>query len=79
MPRQIEKALIDPPPPSQTTTISAFRMVFKRSYLEVKSMLEANLLRRFLNTDQFKSAKKQRENVQAMMDSPPLPAGVAAA
>ncbi|CAM9379421.1 unnamed protein product [Ectocarpus sp. 6 AP-2014] len=55
------------------------RMVFKRSYLEVKSMLEANLLRRFLNTDQFKSVRKQRENVQAMMDSPPLPAGVAAA
>ncbi|CAM9457898.1 unnamed protein product [Ectocarpus sp. 13 AM-2016] len=55
------------------------RMVFKRSYLEVKRMLEANLLRRFLNTDQFKSVRKQRENVQAMMDSPPLPAGVAAA
>ncbi|CAB1121470.1 unnamed protein product [Ectocarpus sp. CCAP 1310/34] len=55
------------------------RMVFKRSYLAVKSMLEANLLRRFLNTDQFKSVRKQRENVQAMMDSPPLPAGVVAA
>lgn len=41
-------------------------------------MLEANLLRRFLNTDRFKSVRMQRENVQAMMDSPPLQAGVAA-
>ncbi|CAM9472942.1 unnamed protein product [Ectocarpus fasciculatus] len=55
------------------------KMVFGRAYLEVKSMLEANLLRRFLNTDRFKSVRMQRENVQAMMDSPPLQAGVAAA
>ncbi|CAM9348392.1 unnamed protein product [Ectocarpus fasciculatus] len=48
------------------------RMVFGPAYLEVKSMLEANLLRRFLNTDRFKSVRMQRENVQAMMDSPPL-------
>lgn len=33
-------------------------------------MLEANLLRRFLQTDRFKSVRMQRENVQAMMDSP---------
>ncbi|CAB1121467.1 unnamed protein product [Ectocarpus sp. CCAP 1310/34] len=55
------------------------RLVFGRAYLEVKSMLEANLLRRFLNTDRFKSVRTQRENVQTMMDSPPLQAGVAAA
>ncbi|CAM9881255.1 unnamed protein product [Ectocarpus sp. 13 AM-2016] len=55
------------------------RLIFGRAYLEVKSMLEANLLRRFLNTDRFKSVRMQRENVQAMMDSPPLQAGVAAA
>ncbi|CBJ33441.1 expressed unknown protein [Ectocarpus siliculosus] len=55
------------------------RLIFGRAYLEVKSMLEANLLRRFLNTDRFKSVRMQRENVQTMMDSPPLPAGVAAA
>ncbi|CAM9489328.1 unnamed protein product [Ectocarpus sp. 12 AP-2014] len=55
------------------------RMIFSPAYLEVKSMLEANLLRRFLNTDRFKSVRMQRENVQAMMDSPPmLPAGVGA-
>ncbi|CAN0423690.1 unnamed protein product [Ectocarpus sp. 12 AP-2014] len=55
------------------------RLIFGRAYLEVKSMLEANLLRRFLNTDRFKSVRMQRENVQIMMDSPPLQAGVAAA
>lgn len=33
-------------------------------------MLEANLLRRFLNTEQFKNLRLQRENIQAMMDSP---------
>ncbi|CAM9379275.1 unnamed protein product [Ectocarpus sp. 6 AP-2014] len=55
------------------------RMIFSPAYLEVKSMLEANLLRRFLNTDRFKSVRMQRENVQAMMDSPPmLPVGVGA-
>ncbi|CAM9432746.1 unnamed protein product [Ectocarpus fasciculatus] len=54
------------------------RMVFAQAYLEVKSMLEANLLRRFLNTDRFKSVRMQRENIQAMMDSPPMQAGVGA-
>ncbi|CAM9581548.1 unnamed protein product, partial [Hapterophycus canaliculatus] len=46
------------------------RMVFGQAYFEVRQMLEANLLRRFLQTDMFKNVRKQRENVQAMMDSP---------
>lgn len=41
-----------------------------QAYVEVRQMLEANLLRRFLNTEQFKSSRMQRENIQAMMDSP---------
>lgn len=41
-----------------------------QAYVEVRQMLEANLLRRFLNTKQFKSLRMQRENIQAMMDSP---------
>lgn len=46
------------------------------AYVEVREMLEANLLLRFLNTDRFKRVRMQRENVQAMMDSPQQ-AGVA--
>lgn len=52
-------------------------MIFRQAYLAVKSMLEANLLLRFLNTDRFKSVSMQREDTQAMMDSPPPQAGVA--
>ncbi|CAN0078614.1 unnamed protein product [Laminaria digitata] len=33
-------------------------------------MLEANLLNRFLRTDQFESVRAQRENVTIMMVSP---------
>lgn len=40
------------------------------AYVEVRQMLEANLLRRFINTEQFRSLRVQRENIQAMMDSP---------
>lgn len=47
------------------------RMVFGQAYTEVKSMLEANLLQRFLQTDQFKSLRAQRENITMMMVSPP--------
>ncbi|CAM9463438.1 unnamed protein product [Ectocarpus sp. 4 AP-2014] len=53
------------------------RMIFRRAYLAVKRMLEANLLLRFLNTDRFKSVEMQKENTQVMVDSPPLQAGVA--
>lgn len=48
----------------------ADRMVFRQAYVEVRQMLEANLLRRFLSTDRFKNLRMQRENMQAMMDSP---------
>ena len=41
-----------------------------QAYVEVRQMLEANLLRRFLNTDRFKSVREQRENIQLLMDSP---------
>ncbi|CBJ31487.1 hypothetical protein Esi_0260_0006 [Ectocarpus siliculosus] len=47
------------------------RMIFRRAYLAVKRMLEANLLLRFLNTDRFKSLEMQKENTQVMVDSPP--------
>ncbi|CAM9810129.1 unnamed protein product [Ectocarpus sp. 12 AP-2014] len=40
------------------------RMIFRRAYLAVKRMLEANLLLRFLNTDRFKSVEMQKENTQ---------------
>eukprot|EP00752_Nemacystus_decipiens_P003194 g2955.t1 len=46
------------------------RLVFMEAYVEVRQMLEANLLRRFLNTEQFRRLRTQRENIQAMMDSP---------
>ncbi|CAN0056130.1 unnamed protein product, partial [Laminaria digitata] len=49
------------------------RLVFGQAYAEVKDMLEANLLRRFLQTDQFKSVRAQRENITIMMTSPPKP------
>ncbi|CAM9250356.1 unnamed protein product [Ectocarpus fasciculatus] len=51
------------------------RMIFRRSYRDVKDMLEANLLLRFLSTDRFKTLRMQRENIKAMMDSPPQEAG----
>ncbi|CBJ31485.1 hypothetical protein Esi_0260_0003 [Ectocarpus siliculosus] len=53
------------------------RMIFRRAYLAVKRMLEANLLLRFLNTDRFKSVEMQKENTQVMVDSLSLQAGVA--
>ncbi|CAB1098187.1 unnamed protein product [Ectocarpus sp. CCAP 1310/34] len=53
------------------------RMIFRRAYLAVKRMLEANLLLRFLNTDRFKSVEMQKEDTQVMVDSPHLQAGVA--
>lgn len=56
-------------------TIPTFRLIFRRAYRDVKNMLEANLLLRFLNTDRFKNVRMQRENMKAMMDSPPLQAG----
>lgn len=46
------------------------RLVFAQSYVEVRQMLEANLLRRFLHTKEFEVARTQRENVQTMQDSP---------
>eukprot|EP00904_Undaria_pinnatifida_P004013 jgi/Undpi1/13612/HiC_scaffold_9.g03266.m1 len=46
------------------------RLVFGRAYAEVKNMLEANLLNRFLRTDQFESVRAQRENITMMMVSP---------
>lgn len=46
-------------------------MIFGQAYLEVKSMLEDNLLRRFLQTDQFKTVRAQRNRVTTMMVSPP--------
>ncbi|CAB1098188.1 unnamed protein product [Ectocarpus sp. CCAP 1310/34] len=46
-------------------------MLFSRAYRDVKNMLEANLLLRFLKTDRFKNARMRRENTKAMMDSPP--------
>ncbi|CAM9379568.1 unnamed protein product [Ectocarpus sp. 6 AP-2014] len=52
------------------------RMVFRRAYLAVKRMLEANLLLRFLNTDRFKNVEMQKENTQVIVNSPPLQAGV---
>lgn len=45
-------------------------MVFNQAYVEVRQMLEANLLRRFLQTNRFKDARAQWENSQAMLDSP---------
>ncbi|CAM9626174.1 unnamed protein product [Pylaiella littoralis] len=47
------------------------RLVFGQAYVEVRSMLEDNLLRRFLQTDQFKSVRAQRQNITTMMVSPP--------
>ncbi|CBN75978.1 expressed unknown protein [Ectocarpus siliculosus] len=52
------------------------RLIFARAYLEVKTMLEDNLLRRFLQTDRFKSVRAQRrmgmqgENFSTMVASP---------
>ena len=46
------------------------RLVFGQAYAEVKNMLEANLLNRFLRTDEFESVRTQRENVTIMMGSP---------
>lgn len=46
------------------------RLVFTQAYNEIKSMLDADLVFRFLQTDQFKSVRAQRENVTAMMVSP---------
>ncbi|CAM9379715.1 unnamed protein product [Ectocarpus sp. 6 AP-2014] len=51
------------------------RMTFSRAYRDVKNMLEANLLLRFLNTDRFKNVRVQSENMKAMMGSPPPQAG----
>ncbi|CBJ31486.1 hypothetical protein Esi_0260_0005 [Ectocarpus siliculosus] len=47
------------------------RMIFSRAHRDVKNMLEANLVLRFLNTDRFKNVRVQRENMKAMMGSPP--------
>ena len=47
-------------------------MVFGQAYHEVKHMLEDNLLRRFLQTDQFKTVRAQRNNITTMMGSPPM-------
>lgn len=47
------------------------RLIFGQAYLEVKSMLEDNLLRRFLQTDEFKTVRARRQHVTTMMVSPP--------
>ncbi|CAM9607034.1 unnamed protein product [Ectocarpus sp. 4 AP-2014] len=58
------------------------RLIFARAYLEVKAMLEDNLLRRFLQTDRFKSVRAQRrmmmqrESFSTMAASPHRPAEV---
>ncbi|CBJ33443.1 hypothetical protein Esi_0485_0011 [Ectocarpus siliculosus] len=50
-------------------TGAARRMMSRRADLEGKTMLEANLFRRFLITDRFRSLRSLREKVQAMMDT----------
>ncbi|CAN0030511.1 unnamed protein product [Ectocarpus sp. 12 AP-2014] len=60
----------------EATTEEERRLVFARAYLEVKTMLEDNLLRRFLQTDRFKSVRAQRrmmmqrENLSTVAASP---------
>ncbi|CAN0203351.1 unnamed protein product [Ectocarpus sp. 8 AP-2014] len=60
----------------ETGTEEERRLIFARAYLEVKTMLEDNLLRRFLQTDRFKSVRAQRrmrmqrENFSTMAASP---------
>eukprot|EP00752_Nemacystus_decipiens_P003193 g2954.t1 len=46
------------------------RMIFRRAYQEVKSMLEDNLLRRFLQTEEFRAARAQRNNITTMVSTP---------
>ncbi|CAM9874362.1 unnamed protein product [Ectocarpus fasciculatus] len=58
------------------------RLILARAYREVKTMLEDSLLRRFLQTDRFKSVRAQRrmgmqrENFSTMAASPHRLAGV---
>ncbi|CAM9554972.1 unnamed protein product [Scytosiphon promiscuus] len=47
------------------------RLVFDEAYLEVKIMLEDNLLRRFLQTEEFKSVRAQRNRVTSVLATPP--------
>lgn len=75
MARRADRPMKTPTHPPNHNVYHGFRMISRRSYRDVKNMLEANLLLRFLSTDRFENLRMQRENIKAMMDSPPLQAG----
>ncbi|CAM9273182.1 unnamed protein product [Choristocarpus tenellus] len=53
------------------------RLVFGQAYREVRLLLEANLLQRFLQSEEFVHVRAQRATVTTLMDSPPIPSDVA--